>query len=141
MIVRCVSQYPNEDQLKYLGLKFFKDRAFGVILGREYIVFALTIVVEPDASGRGLFLDHLTETNYGNLVRTPACLFEIVDGTASRYWEVRVREDGTVTLWPPSFYREYYHDDLSEGLPDVVEDFRRIRALIEAEAVGHQQLH
>jgi hypothetical protein len=137
MIVKCVSQYPTEDQLDYLGPKFFKNQAFHITIGKEYIVLGLSVSVEPDPSGRGVAVEIVTD--YGHLGGTPLCLFQIVDGTASRYWEVKVREDGIVTLWPTSFYREYFHDDLSESVPDVVEEFQRVRDLIEAEAIGRTQ--
>jgi hypothetical protein len=42
-------------------------------------------------------------------------------------------ESSSVVLWPSSFFKDFYHDDLFEGRTDVVEDFKRIRALIEGE--------
>jgi hypothetical protein len=75
-------------------------------------------------------------SDYGHLVSAPLCLFEVVDSTASRYWQLRVRDDGTVTLWPASFYREYFHDDLSEGVLEVSQEFAQARKLIESEAIG-----
>jgi len=133
MIAKCVSAYPNQEQLDFLGTEFFKDREFHVTAGDEYVVLGLTFVVENDSSGRGLLLEHVDD--YGHLVTTPACLFDILDGTVSRYWQIRVGRDGMVTLWPPSFYRQYYHDDLSENVTEVVEDFKRIRRSIEIEAL------
>src|SRR4029077_7096980 len=105
---------------------------FHITPGKEYIVFGLTIGIESDSAGKGLFIDHLSDSPLGYLVSTPACLFEIVDGTASRHWQLRIQKDGAVTRWPPSFYREYYHDDLSSLVPEVVQDFQRVRQLIEA---------
>jgi hypothetical protein len=69
----------------------------------------------------------------GYLYPVPLCLFEVIDGRVSQHWQVRQYEDGDLTLWPPSFYREYYHDDLIEGVPEVVDDFRRVRIQIEDE--------
>jgi hypothetical protein len=138
MIVRCVSRFPNDVQLGYLGPGFLRNQDFHITPGKEYVVFGLTVVIEPGYPGRGLRVEHLTD--YGNLVGTPICLFEILDGTVSQYWQTRVREDGTVTLWPPTFYREFYHDDLSDGEPDVVEDFKRVKELIEAEALQRKRV-
>ncbi|HXB26442.1 MAG TPA: hypothetical protein VNV25_17030 [Gemmatimonadaceae bacterium] len=64
----------------------------------------------------------------------PALLFEIVDTTVSRYWQIRIDEDGTVRLWPPQFYQEYFIDDFSNGKADVVEELATIEARIEAGA-------
>jgi hypothetical protein len=136
MIVKCVSKYPDSDQLKQLGPKFFKDQDFHVTVGKEYIVFGLTVALEPDYGGLGLSMEILSD--YENLVDYPACLFEIVEGTVSRHWELRVGAHGVITLWPPSFYKDYYHDRLSEGMPEFTEDFVRVRAMIEAEAIGRQ---
>ncbi len=46
---------------------------------------------------------------------------------------MKMWEDGAITLWPPSFYKEFYHDHLSEGVPEVVHDFERIYSLLSAE--------
>ena len=48
-------------------------------------------------------------------------------------WELKVDENKNIRLWPPSFYRMYYRDDLSENVPEIVEDFQRVKALIEKE--------
>ncbi len=137
MIVKCISQYPTDEQLKDLGPRFFKNRTFHVTVGKEYVVLGLGVAVKPHSCGLGPSVEIVTD--YGHLTDNPLCLFQIVDGTASRHWEVRETQAGIITLWPSSFYKEYYHDDLSEGVPEVVEDFKRVRALIEAEAIGREQ--
>lgn len=43
-------------------------------------------------------------------------------------------ESGTVALWPPSFFGEFYRDDLSEGVPEITDDYERVKRQIEAEA-------
>jgi hypothetical protein len=134
MIVKCISNYPTEDQLSRLGPKFFKEQDFHVTIGKEYVVFGLTTTVEPGYTGLGLSIEIVSDFEY--LVSAPICLFEILEGTPSRFWELRVSDDNTILLWPRSFYREFYHDDLSNHTREIVEDFTHIRALIEAEAVG-----
>lgn len=136
MIVKCVSKYPDDEQLKQLGPKFFKEQDFHVTLGKEYIVFGLSVSGEPGHIGLGLSVEILSD--YGNLVGCPVCLFEIVEATASRYWEVCVGGHRIITFWPSSFYGDHYHDRLSDGKPDIVEDFRRVRTLIEFEAIERQ---
>lgn len=37
-------------------------------------------------------------------------------------------------MLPESFYSDFYHDDLSEGIPEVVEDFTAVCKMIEAES-------
>src|SRR5262245_27003672 len=43
----------------------------------------------------------------------PLCLFNVVDGRPSRYWEARKFGDSCLMLWPAEFYADYFHDDLS----------------------------
>lgn len=80
MIVRCVAEYPNQEQLEQLGPEFLGKRGFHITVGKEYIVFGLTVVFDANRVGRGIHLEHLTD--YGHLVNTPGCLFQVVDGTA-----------------------------------------------------------
>jgi hypothetical protein len=134
MIVKCISTYPTEAQIEMLGPGFRRDRSFGVVAGREYLVSAMTIEVLRGTMGSGAWVDVLMEPDIPTLIPVPLCLFEIVDPRVSRYWEVRVSDEGRVRLWPPSFYREYYHDDLSDRDPETVKDFWRVHALLEAEA-------
>ncbi|HWM91944.1 MAG TPA: hypothetical protein VN493_14355 [Thermoanaerobaculia bacterium] len=55
----------------------------------------------------------------------PFVLFEIVDPRPSRYWVATQLDDpAAMALWPQSFSQTYYHDDLTEGSPDVVADFK-----------------
>lgn len=134
MIVKCVRKYPTDDDLRFLGPRFLKERAFHVTPGKEYIVFGLSIGMGDEQTDcKGLWIEYLTD--YDNLISAPICLFEIVQRTASRYWELRARPDGSVDLWPSSFYREYYFEDLSEGLSDAVTDFKIVRKVIESEAI------
>lgn len=65
-----------------------------------------------------------------------SALFEIVDGSVSRYWQSRVLPGGRFVLWPPSWFAEYYHDRLSEGDPTISADFDEVRELIKAEAAA-----
>ncbi len=131
MKVKCRFGYPTPEQIEKLGPDFYKNQRFGVTIGKEYIVLALQFQIRDPGFGTGVAIQFVNDS--GNIGFAPMFLFEIVDGRASNYWEARFWEDGSLTFWPPSFYREYYHDDLSEGVPEVVEDFKRVRALLESE--------
>jgi len=136
VIVRCVSVLPNEEQAKLLGDNYRPGQmTFGLELGKEYVVFGMSLfggMPWVDMASQATFADP------GFLHPAPLCLFEIVDGRVSRYWEARQHGDRDLVLQPRSFYRDYYHDDLSEGVPEVVEDFARMRALMEAEAKSNR---
>lgn len=100
-------------------------QVFKVIVGREYLVYGMFFQA-------GVPWVQLLE-EFGYIYPVPLCLFEIVDGRVSKYWKVRYDEKG-VTLWPPSFSREFYLDDLIEGKREILEDFQRVREMIEQEA-------
>lgn len=134
MIVRSVSTYPSEAQLQILGPGFYRERSFGLVEGREYLVLGLIVDAASQSDGRGAWVDVLMEPEIPTVISVPLCLFEIVDPRVSRHWEIRVSDEGMVRLWPSSFYREYYHSDLSDRDPEIVKDFWRVHALLEAEA-------
>ena len=121
MRIKCLSVYPDEDLLKRLGDQFFRDQSFHITLG------------EVGSSRWGLGAYVQIESDFGGISFAPLELFKITDGRAPRFWEVRLWEGGAVTLWPPSFYRDYYHDDLSEEVLSVVTDFNLVRARMESE--------
>lgn len=126
MLARCVAEAPNADQIVLLGKNHRAGfTEYPVEHGRVYLVMGVG------------FWDGVTWFEIApsprTLVSVPSFLFEIVSGTPSRHWEARVHSDGAFTLWPVSFYHEYYHDHLSEGLTDAVEDFKHVTTLLEVE--------
>ncbi len=36
-------------------------------------------------------------------------------------------------MYPESFYIDYYHEDLSEGVPEIKDDFAKVCAMFEEE--------
>lgn len=83
--------------------------------------------------GIGCFLENISD--YGRLTSAPECLFETVDPRVSKFWELKLLDNGDILLWPPSFYQDYYHDDLSEGVPEIVSDFKRVYQMLEKESM------
>lgn len=132
MRVKCLSVSPSPEQLAAFGEGYYKNQSFGVQPGTTYTVLGLTFHVRSNLYGTNVTA--AIDDNDGRLVEVPLCLFEVVDDRSSRYWVIRRWEDGTVALWPPSFFSEFYHDDLSEGVPEVVSDYERVKRQIETEA-------
>jgi hypothetical protein len=129
MRARCVSVLPTAQQAKLLGKNFVAGRTeYPIHEGREYTILGLgcwdgVIWYEIAASQR-------------LLVSVPSFLFEITSGRVSRHWETRAQPNGVLTLWPQSFYHPYYHDHLSEGQAEAMEDFRHLLTVLEQEAQG-----
>ena|SRR5215813_6375975 len=131
MKVKCLAEYPNAEQRSRLGKGFNEKQDFHVTVGREYVVLGMEFYVDSSTRGTGVWVAFLCD--YEHLTSAPLCMFTITDPRVSRFWECRDSDSNIIVLWPPSFYREYYHDDLSEDVKEVVEDFRQVRALIEGE--------
>jgi hypothetical protein len=126
MRVRCLTNRPTDAQIRRLGSAFRAGHTeYLVEPGQEYTVLGMSF-----RHGEPWFELHVP---IRVLASFPAFLFEIVDPAASRYWQLRI-DDGTVRLWPPQFYQDYFIDDFSNDKPDVVEHLRAIEARIEAEA-------
>ena len=94
---------------------------------REYVVFGLTLHSSSDARGLNAKFELLDD--FGNLVSAPMDLFHVVEGSVSPCWTLKI-VDGSILVWPAEFFERYFHDDLSEGLPEAVKAFSRVRSRI-----------
>ncbi|MNE57959.1 hypothetical protein D3C80_1529570 [compost metagenome] len=126
MKVNCNSLKLEADNISILGQNAQAKNNFSITIGQTYTVFGLTFSF--GGFGSGCFVQILSDNNH--LIDVPIVLFETVDNRLSKYWEFKSYPDGGITLWPPSFYKDYYHDDLSEDIPEVVEDFKKVRELL-----------
>lgn len=129
MQIKCISLKLSNDQLSKHGRHAAVTNNYVITINKCYNVFGLTFNFSDFSVG--CFVEIISDNN--NLVHVPIVLFEIVDNRPSNYWVVKKFSDGTVTLWPPSFYQEFYHDDLSEGVPEIMEDFKRVKEMILSE--------
>jgi hypothetical protein len=134
MIVKCIASHPSEAQIQSLGPGFRRNREFGIVIGREYLVLGLTVNVISHTMGNGVWVIVLMEPDIPTLISAPLCLFEIVHPGVSRYWEFRISDEESITLWPPCFYRKSFLEDVSDRVPEAGQEFWRVHALIEAEA-------
>lgn len=134
MIIKCISIYPSEEQIqRFLGPGLWRNREFGVVIGREYLVLGLTVNGALQKTGNGAWVDILMEPEVPTVIPVPLCLFEIVDARVSRFWELRLSDEGSITLWPPSFYRQSFLENVSDRVPDAVEEFWKVQARIASE--------
>ena len=133
MRVKAISVYPTEEEIKVMGEGFRPYIGFAVTVGNVYTVLGISFFLGPSSTVYGNTVCVEIVDDEGNFVSVPLCLFEIVDPRVSRHWEARKGEAAALRLWPPSFYEGYFHDDLSNGVPDAVREFERVRQLIEDE--------
>lgn len=131
MRVRCASTAPGQLLLTQLGSGYDADRVYDLEIGREYVVVGLTFPSISAHMGVGVWVQYSPDRKM--IHHAPICLFEIVDGTPSSQWKVRMEQDGSVFVCPPNFYRPFYHSDLADGVQEIVHDFSQVICSIENE--------
>lgn len=132
MKIRCISQKPDSIQRADLPIAYHSSD-FHVTVGKVYVVLGISFNFN-DPSRRYSMVEIVND--YGHLSSVLLILFEIVDSHVSKYWLVREIASNIFTFWPPDFYTEYFHDDLSEDVPEVVERFAAVRKAIELESAS-----
>lgn len=123
MRVECISESLSRQQRDALGPEY-RPSDHGVTEGKQYLVFGLQFHDSGRPLGRGTWL-HL-ENDTGLLGWAPLALFRIIDDKVPAFWRISRFEHG-VRLWPAALEREYFHDDLAEGVPEVVAAFEDLK--------------
>lgn len=131
MRVRCLRQRPSESEVAALGSKYYRSQSFHLTVGKEYVVIGLDFAIDSNVHGTGVWAHVVSDD--GNLIWAPLTLLEITDARVSKYWEARVFDKG-FKLWPRSLFKDFYHEDLAEGVQEVKDDFHQLRARLEEEA-------
>lgn len=126
MKVICLENKLSKDQKKQLGIVEENDFEYPFDIGRTYTVLGMSNNL--DQSGT-IILD----MPYFYVFPTPLCLFNIVDDRPSNYWKIKKISEYELTLWPEEFYQEYFHDDLSDGVPEVVILYKQVVERLEKE--------
>jgi hypothetical protein len=139
MKVRCIARRPTPSQVAEFGFSSPFKRDFHVTIGKQYLVLALEFISESNFYGRGVLIEAIDD--FGDWAMFPLLLFDVVDPRLSRYWIAQKTKDNSLMLGPPSFFRRYYHDDLTDGAPEIVADFRQVTALLEAEYEEDPESH
>lgn len=127
MRAKCIRLVPGAALIAALGDAYVQDKTeYPIEVGAEYTVLGVGF-------WNGVAWFEIAPS-MRTVVSVPADLFTITSGRSSRHWDVRMHPDGAVTLWPHSFYDAHYHDHLSEGVPEAIEDLTHLLALLEREA-------
>ena len=137
MRVRCLSKIATPDQAERYGGTYKVIREYDLTPGKEYVVVALTAGVGDSAYGRGVHIEALDDS--GRWSSNPLFLFDLVDPRPSRYWIAKKVGAAELALAPESFFRDSYHDGLTDGVPEIVADFKRVSALLMAEFASPQE--
>ena len=138
MKVKCLYNQIEDELARKVGLGDDAPRIYGSLtVGREYIVLGLTYSRRLETYAGHPVFEVLNEGGY--ITMAPSFLFEIIDGSASRHWQFNFRDGDILEFEPPSFCRPYYHDELSDGVPEVVRDFQSVCALLQEEEAEREE--
>lgn len=134
MKVKCKTNYIDDNLAKIVGLAEGQPKLYRSISpDKIYTVLGVTYSINATCYANYPIVE--VKNDSGGLSLIPLFLFDVIDSTASKYWKVRHdSEKGLLTMLPESFYRQYYHDDLSEGVKEVVEDFKEVCEKFDSEA-------
>jgi hypothetical protein len=133
MKVKCILDSINDELAESVGLSGNRpDYYRSISKGQEYVVLGLSYDPSLVAYYGGKPVIEIKD-NSGRLTAVPIFLFEIIDSVPSKHWQIRYSENGSLTMYPESFYKDFYHDDLSEGIPEIVDNFKEVCVKFESE--------
>ena len=132
MKVLCIQNTIDDNLASKVGLADGEPKLYrSITLGTEYVVLGMSY--DPSST---CYANHPVvevKNDGGGLSSIPLFMFDVVDNAASKHWLLKYSENGLLTLFPESFYKDFYHDDLSEGIPEIEDDFRKVCELLENE--------
>jgi hypothetical protein len=131
MRVKCKNRELTEEQRALLKAPSRFRPTHALTVGKEYLVLGIVSIIDSPQYGNTALFEIVNDD--GQFVLFPAMLFEVTDARCSSYWRAAVSGDGSVTLRPEELYREFFHDDLSEGDPATRQVFQAMVAKLEAE--------
>lgn len=117
-----------ETTLLRMGENKQRTPTFFIRAGQEHTVYGLSWLREPAVAGWAGPVCEITD-DHGNLVSAPIEIFDVIDSHVPDVWRV-VKGDSGVFLWPEVFLKDFFFDDLSEGVPECVEEFRNLQELL-----------
>lgn len=126
MRVRVIDDW--ESVLAGLGAEGKVKPKLSVTRGKEYTVYGLGLHDSSVVYRAGVLVCQLV-SDYGNLIFAPINIFSVVDGRFPDCWRIEIR-DGNVLMWPDIFHKEFFFDDLSEGVPECVAAFRHLQSML-----------
>ena len=140
MKVRCASKsvkdLPKDIRSERIGksLENVTDRSFALIVGKEYVVYGVTIYL-------GHVWYYIRDEDFVYYpVWNPASLFDISDSSQPQSWRVRFdkeqdgHEERFLLSFPEWVNDKYFYDKLTDGNAAEVEIFNRYRKILDDQA-------
>lgn len=139
MKIACVANTGDALPESYLDPRagYRDDMEFPLTIGKEYVVYGLAI----RDNQVWYYISDDDDLYYP--VHRPAPLFDVVDNTLSKYWKYGYTPDHLDHLALFTFHEwlsdPYFYDRLTDGNESEVSIFRRMKSLMDSEAVSVPQ--
>jgi len=134
MRVRCLSAAAQTLPSQYLDARagLHAEYRFDLTRGREYVVYAVWF------NGERVWYQLVDDCGLAWPIRFPAPLFEVIDGSVSKYWCYAFTPDHSDhrsgILAPEAWARDaFFYDRLTDGVEAEVATFSRARSDMDQE--------
>jgi hypothetical protein len=131
MRLKCLARELTVEQRKGTNAPALFAPRFQITEGRAYLVLGIEFLVNSPVYGNCCLF--AIQDDAGKLVSAPSMLFEVVDGRVSKYWRAGTHGEFCVMLWPEEFYKDYFHDRVTDGDADAREDLKAVVSRLETE--------
>ena len=109
MRIQCTNRELTDEQRALLKAPSRFRPSPSITVGKEYLVLGIVSIIESPQYGNTALFEIVNDQDH--FVFYPAVLFAVTDPRCSSYWRASVSGEGSVTLRPQEFYREFFHDD------------------------------
>jgi len=120
----------TESQNVTLGYPAEHECCFELTIGQEYTVLGINCLSTSRINKGTAFL---LRDDIGRCSFVPICLLEVSNPSPSKFWVARIDNEFDFCLWPKEFCIEYFLDDLTNGIPEVVAAFDQVCRELDAE--------
>ncbi len=131
MKIRCIANTGASLPENYLdpAVNRTTETVFRLTVGKEYVVYAI-----DEAEGNVWY--YIIDDNFIYYPQKHcAPLFEVVDDRVSKYWRLKLWENGLLEIAFLHWLKDpYFYEKLTDQEPAEVDLFKRIKALMDMEA-------
>lgn len=131
MTGKCVAISIRSELRESSSMSKHVNPEYQISIGKEYTVLGVTFLARSPVYGSMTIL--MVQDDAGRCIDVPSPLMEIVDPRPSQYWRARGFDDASFMLWPEEFYEDFFYDNLSEGVPEVVRTYKQVVRRLDAE--------
>ena len=136
MRVKCLARELTNEQRKGTDAPaLFKPR-YQVTIDKIYLVLGISFFVRSSVFGNCCLFT--IQDDAGRPVSIPSVMVEITDDRISRFWLAKACDELGLTLWPQEFYKDFFHDRVTDGKQDELGIFKAVIGKLEAEFISEK---